>query len=344
MYSQGGISLLGGRMTPNASGDVTPAEPQVRHRPVLTALMEATRSSGTWLKENLGPVVLVLLGALGIATLVLGWVLRPPGAAPPEIPNSPQLAINFAEARPLHDLTVVSYLLQTKVPQAVLKISASGFLGPRQTSVAWSMGVQGFTGRFCTPKAYRGNSTIEPIGYEDYRVYGTLKIPASSSAGSFLVVHLCWKSGAPLTIRSPYFSAALPRILMLGQTGTLTDVLQLRSTSLSSYSPSGGTAPEAVGPGTWAWTSALSGDFGSQAATEVPVSGSSASEIQHENHNAFYSGILFGIAGGAALSVLPALTGVIDRRKARRNTSEEKSDPGTGVARTGSDDPSHAPS
>lgn len=301
MYSRGGISRLGGRMTPSESG-------------------EATRPSKTWLKENLSLVVLVLLGALGIATLVLGWALRPPGGAPPELPDSPQLAINFAEARPVHDLAVVSYLVQAKVPQAVLKINASGFLGSRQQSVAWSMGVQGFTGKFCTPKAFRGNSKVEFLGYEDYRVYGTLKIPASSSAGSFLVVHLCWKSDAPLTVGSPYFSAAFPRILMPGQTGTLTDVLQLRGTSLSSYSPAGGTAPEAVGRGTWAWTSALSGNFGSQAATEMPVSGSSASEIQHENHNAFYSGILFGIAGGAALSVLPALTGVIDRRKPKPDT------------------------
>jgi hypothetical protein len=321
-------------MTSEESGDANLSGTKARHRLVLMTLTEALRAGKAWALENLGITVLVLLSALGIATFLLGWALRPPAAAPTKIPNSPQLAINVLKVN-LKDLVVDSTLIQTKAPGALLKIDAYGSLAAKRMPVAWSMGVQGFSGKFCTPKADRGNSRIVPIGYRDYMVFGTSKIPAAPSQGSLLTVHLCWKRGSPLMVSGSNFSAALPRILVPDQVGALTNVLQLSGTSLSGYSPSGGAAPEAVGPRSWAWTSALSGDFGSLAATEMPIFGSSSSGIQRENHNAFYSGVLFGVAGGAALSVLPALPGVIDRRKARRRAAEEKSGSATGTACSG---------
>jgi len=308
MYSRVGISCFGGLMAPDQ-----PAATPVRHD-------QAAGTSRAWRRiwslENLDVTSLVFLGALAVASFVAGWALRPPNGPALQVPSSPELTINFPDAGPVRSLDVVSFLAQTAGSQAVLKVNALGLLAPAQATTSWTMGVQGFSGSFCTPSAYRDHSTIRHVGYQDYVVSGTTLSPATYQ-GLLLVVHLCWNHGPPLDINGPYLSAALPRVLVPDQAGTLTSVLQLHGTSLSGYSLSGGASPTGESQQAWSWTTGLSSSFESPGSVGVLVFGSNSSDIEHENHNGFYSGILFGIAGGAALSVIPALPGLIDRRKAR---------------------------
>jgi hypothetical protein len=277
-----------------------------------------------WALENLDVTSLVLLGALAVASFVAGWVLRPPNGPAVQVPSSPELTINFTDAAPVRNLDIVSFLAQAAGSQTVLKVNAKGLLKPGQATTSWNMGVQGFSGAFCTPKAYRGHTAIRHVGYENYVVTGTTLSPATYQ-GLLLVVHLCWNHGSPLAINGPNLSAALPRVLAPDQAGTLTRVLQLHQTSLSGYSIAGGVAPTGESQSAWFWTTGLGGSFEGPGSMGVVVFGSNSSDIETENHNSFYSGILFGIAGGAALSVIPALPGLIDRRRARRSpaASEE---------------------
>ena len=278
---------------------------------------DTTSAARAWWKslatENLDVKALVFLALLAVGCAVWGWLLRPPSSGPPPVPNSPRLTIHLLQAPHVEGLEIILWLLQTKNSPTVLKIDASGFL-PEKTTIQWRMDVEFFSGEFCRPQPYPIHVTYLGSG-PDYEVTGQAQIPTANAAGIFLAVDLCWRSGPPLTVNNSFFSAAFPRILVPDQAGTLTNALQLPGSSLSGYSPIGGATPTGVGPQTWAWSNALSDYFGSQASTEMPVFGSSTSEIQRENHNAFYSGILFGIAAGAVLSVVTLIPVVIDRRR-----------------------------
>ncbi len=70
----------------------------------------------------------------------------------------------------------------------------------------------------------------------------------------------------------------------------------------------------------------LSGEIQDQARYEIPVIASSLPGLQHDNQNAFYSGILFGIAGGAGVSLIPALLDAVDRRKSRNEAAAGERD------------------
>ena len=136
------------------------------------------------------------------------------------------------------------------------------------------------------------------------------------------MVDLCWKSRSPLTISGLYISAALPPIrASVDQAGTVTRRLALLGTSLSAYTLAGGITPTKVDPHSWNWTSPLSADPANQASAEIPVIGSNIIGLQHDNRDAFLSGIFLGIAGGAAVSGVVALLDVLSRRIAGRKPS-----------------------
>ena len=90
--------------------------------------------------------------------------------------------------------------------------------------------------------------------------------------------------------------------------------------------PGRGSPPTEVSARSWIWTAALDSSFQSQARSAISVIASSLPGIQRDNSDIFLSGIFFGIAGGAAVSVMPAWLDASDRRKARREdkSGEEK--------------------
>jgi hypothetical protein len=288
-------------------------------RRVSMALMGAFRTRRVLrARVDLGFINLLALCVLTIAFLVLGFSFRPSASEPAQIPNSPMLTIHFSGSTPLRDISVYSYLVQTASSQAKLIVSVTSTFKPEQTATSWTMDIQDFTGYFCTPKHYQ--ASLVPLGPYDYQVSRTSPIPTGAGE-PFLVVSLCWNDSPPLTISGSYFSAALPPILAPSQGGTLTRGLDLLGTSLSAYTPVGGIPPTKVTPQTWAWTSALSDNFESQANAEIPVIGSSIPGIARDNRNAFYSGIFFGIAGGASVAMVSAFLDVVDKRKAKSKAS-----------------------
>lgn len=262
---------------------------------------------------DLSFINLLFLCVLTIVFLFLGFSLRPFASEPAQLPNPPALTIDFNGSQPPQDLSIYSYLVQTSSSEAQLIINATGTFKPKQTTIPWTIDIQDFTGYPCTPKQYRARFIPLPVRY-DYEISGTSRA-VTTPGDPFLVVFLCWNNSPPLTVSGSYVSAALPPVLASPQGGTLTRGLKLSGSSLSTYTLTGGIAPTKVTPQSWAWTSTLSDSQESQASTEIPVVGSSIPGIQRDNRNAFYSGILFGIAGGAAVAVVPALLDMIGKRK-----------------------------
>jgi len=266
--------------------------------------------------SNPGFVVVLILCALTIGSIVLGFAFQSPGSTPAEVPSPPLLNLTFQSSSPRY-LSVYSFLEQANARVTELVMDATGAFASNQSIIRWTVGILGFTGYLCGESA--PVPRLVPLrGFpNDYEINGNSDIPVASGQ-PFLVIRLCWDNGAPLVTSGSYLSAALSPILAKpGQSGTVTRSLVLGGTSLSSYSLAGGIAPTEVTARSWIWTDNLSSRFQSQARAEIPIIASSLPGIQRDNRDVFLSGIFFGIAGGAAVSIVPALLDASDRRKAK---------------------------
>ena len=266
--------------------------------------------------SNPGFVVVLILCVLTIVSFAFGFAFQPSASTPPEVPNPPELNLTFQSGSPRY-LSVYSFLEQTSGQLTELVVDATGVFTSNQSATHWTLGILGFTGYLCQKPA-SAPSLVPLAGFpHDYEINGNSNIPATSGQ-PFLVIGLCWDNGAPLIADGSYISAALSPILSgPGQSGAVTRSLVLSGTSLSSYSLAGGIAPTEVTARSWIWTDNLGSSFQSQARAEIPIIASSLPGIQRDNRDIFLSGIFFGIAGGAAVSVVPALLDASDRRKAK---------------------------
>jgi hypothetical protein len=253
------------------------------------------------------PLVLVILTVL---FFVVGAVILPSSDAPLRLPPSPTLDVRVSP--PPRQLAVLSFLKQTGSSRAQLVVEASGQFSPGQAEVDWTVSVNGFTGTNCTPKAQHVNFISR--GNDDYDMEG--ESPARPFGSLFFGFNLCWQVNSPLVVSGAYVSADLSAILSIGQTGTLTRSLELAGTALSAYTVTSGLAPTKVTLESWTWTSDLSSSFGSPASNSIVVTGSSISGIQSDSNHDLVAGIMFGVAGGAFVSIFPALFDAVSRRKA----------------------------
>jgi hypothetical protein len=267
--------------------------------------------------SNPGFVVVWILCALAIVSSALGFAFQPSASTPPDVPNPPMLNLTFQSGSPRY-LSVYEFLEQTSGQLTELVVDATGSFSPGQLSTRWTLGILGFTGHLC-PKSASPARLVPLRGFpHDFEMNANSNIPARSGQ-PFFVISLCWDNGAPLIANGSYISAALPAILVSpGQPGAVTRSLVLGGTSLSSYSLAGGISPTEVTARSWIWTDNLSSSFQSQARAEIPIIASSLPGIQRDNRDTFLSGIFFGIAGGAAVSAIPAVLDASDRRKTHK--------------------------
>ena len=270
-----------------------------------------------WAPANHGFIALFVLCALAIVTTWLGLVMDGSASSPAQVPVPPVLSISFTPgSAPPASMSVYTFLENSPAPVKLI-VTATGEFARHQSSAGWTLDIQGFTGYLCPGQAPLQMVPFTQQGKNDYYIAGSS--PVSSVGGSpFLVVKLCWDRGAPLIASGSYLSAALSPVLASGGlTGTLTRSLVLSGSSLSSYALAGGIPPTEESAQAWIWSGSLSGEVQDQARYEIPIIASSLPGIQHDNKDAFYSGILFGIAGGAAVSLIPALLDAVDRYKTR---------------------------
>jgi hypothetical protein len=279
-----------------------------------------------WAPGNYGFIVLFILCALTVITVVLGFAMEGSASPPPQVPVPPSMSVSFPPgSTPPASLSIYTFLEEAPAP-VKLMVTASGVFAKRQSSVSWTLDIQGFTGYLCPGQAPLQMVPFPQQGKNDYYIGASSPVPPDQGA-SFFTVRLCWDRGAPLITSGSYISAALSPVLAPdGQSGTVTRSLVLSGSSLSSYALAGGIPPTEESARSWIWSSSLSADIQNQARYEIPIIASSLPGIQHDNQNAFYAGILFGIAGGAAVSVIPALLDAVDRYKSRQKPAAGSGD------------------
>ncbi len=274
-----------------------------------------------------GILVFAKLGALVAVSsvfFVLGFRFEPAASGPSGVPNAPAFNLAFTPP-PLTlvpgSLSVYSYLTQLSGERARLTLEVYGDFGPHLQQITWSLDVMGFNGYSCPPRP--GPVPTEKLSEParatatEYVITGTsTSIPPSQApVQPFMFVRFCWQQGSPIASRGSYLTAELPRVTLAEGTGSVTRTLELPGEALSQYSIQGGISPTAMTGTNWVWTSTLSDNLDSQSSAPIPVVAASIPGLQRDNHLAFLSGIFFGIAGGAVVTLIPESFGVLGRTR-----------------------------
>jgi hypothetical protein len=274
-----------------------------------------------------GILIFAKIGALAAAAVVffaLGFRSAPTAGGPPEIPGAPALNLAFTSLpRTLvpGSLSVYAYLRQLSSDRTRLTLEVYGDFRARQWPIKWSLDVTGFNGYNCqlrpAPAPSERISGPDSAKAAGYVITGSSSgVPPSQAADQpFIFVRFCWQRSSPITSSGSYLAAELPRVSLTEGTGTVARILQLPGQTLSQYASQGGISPTAMTDTKWVWTSALSNNLSSQASAPIPVIAASIAGLQQDNHRAFLSGIFFGIAGGALVTLIPESFGAAGRRK-----------------------------
>jgi len=283
-----------------------------------------------WAPKNRGFTVLWILVFLTVVPVSLGLILRPSANIPPSAElQSPSFFLAFPGSPPPRFLDIDSYLEQTSNPATELVIDTYVAFPQHLKTVRWVMEIRNFTGYLCTA-APRGKLIPVPGYPGSYTRHGESPVPPTAEE-SFLQITLCWARNSPLsTTDAPYLSATLPAITTPVQAGTVERFLALNGTSLAGYALIGGIAPTQVSARSWIWMSSL-GDAQSQALSVTPITASNLSELQSNTNDAFYSGILFGLGGGAIVSLFPVGLDAVDRRNKASQRSPDNGNPDNSV-------------
>ncbi len=138
------------------------------------------------------------------------------------------------------------------------------------------------------------------------------------------VICLHWSSGSPVAANGAYLSARFPPVhgiaVDAGQgtsqpdgggdlaTGTVTRVLTLTDATTSDFNVQSDPLATLSYQRSWIWV-----NHGLPQTLQLAAINSS--DLQRENNNAFYAGILFGIAGGALVALIAELVRPFNRRK-----------------------------
>jgi hypothetical protein len=308
------------------------------------------------------PLVVVLL-FLCVVLGAIGFGLRPGTDRPPPVPNDriqlnvyeqasqngPKIApsklnvdeILMRQAPGVVELQIdlfgsfaqngqVTWRLLTGISQSQPRAcpDLTHYLGANGNPLTFTNGGVSIDGRFAT-SAVMSNFEGRPSSRTAANVLGLEGHPPAVTPAKMQglgEVNLCWTHGAPLAFSGEYASASIPTVSV----GTLTtsavryevtrslyfvNKTQSAQPVTAQYSLQAGTLPSSTDPIGWHW-SADNGAPIQLVALNIP-------ESQHETYLGFLSGVLFGVAGGALVTlfqeVLDPLRG---RRKTRR--SEEK--------------------
>jgi len=288
------------------------------------------RLTKLWSSKNRGFTVFWILCALTVASAWAGFALEASVKGPVQAPDPPRLIISFSPGSPAPLRLSIDSFLEQASTQPELILTASGVFAQHQKISNWSINVQGFTGYICPHQTAVNAVRLPRGGPHDYYLYGRAALSAISGA-PFVTIKLCWNSGAPLVTNGAYVSADLPAVLApMGQAGTVTRILVLSHPPMSDYTPAGGVLPAVASGQGWFWNSNISDSLESQGRFDIPVIASSLPGLEHANRLALYAGILFGIAGGALVSLLPALHDAVERRNTKQEpgeASEQRSRP-----------------
>ncbi|HWF14601.1 MAG TPA: hypothetical protein VG244_00325, partial [Acidimicrobiales bacterium] len=234
-----------------------------------------------------------------------GWWFRPSSGGFAAVPDDLQFYVTKAPAGEVYDESVTR-----NAGGAVLTLSGQGApdvspTGPF-TLVVNHLG----DGHLCTPRSYTvegggAQAVREPPqhlasgGAIGFTTPGSYQLNTITGGGVFYV-RLCWASNGPVSLNGSYLSARLPSVTPFGSTLGRPGTRQLNLGSLdqADYAVQSLQHPTSVTEGGWQWSARIS------PYEPLSFNAVNTSETQHDSYQAFLSGIVFGVAGGALVALI----------------------------------------
>ena len=271
---------------------------------------------------------IVALAVLTVGFGLGGWLIRPASNGFPSVPGNMLLLVGTAGWG-----SFTETLTHTSGSGAVLTLygTPSGSVSIRHKD--WILWVDNAGPvRLCTPRQFSLDDLagiaflteppqhLVPAKKATQRLVPFLPginvatAKAVEGSGSYYV-RLCWSSGAPVSSAGAYLSAVFPAMLSYGSDLTpfaVTRQLNLGALDSADYAVQSLVQPTSVTAGGWQWTKALPGS------TPLSFTAVDTTETQHDSYQAFLSGILFGVAGGAFVSLVLELLDPFRTRGGRR--------------------------
>ncbi len=174
----------------------------------------------------------------------------------------------------------------------------------------------------CTPSSYvlglDGGGALETAPTHHQRVthpqiatVGTAYDATEVWSSGAIYLKVCWSSDAPVARNGAYLTALFPPVSPFGGAGAyaVTRQLNLGAADASDYVLQSIAQPTSVTQGGWQWSPR------SAAAQPITVSAVNTSETQHDSYQAFLSGILLGVAGGAMVALIQELVAPFRSRR-----------------------------
>jgi hypothetical protein len=194
-------------------------------------------------------------------------------------------------------------------------------------SAPWSVQIDDLgSGHVCTPGSYvtndGGSETklgVARITHPKLPVVeqGTPPKVTEVTSSGLLYLKLCWPSGGPTSQNGSYLSAQFPPEAKSDfRPMKMTRVLFPNAGDTANFVIQSPTQPTGVQSDSWQWTGTVA------PYTPLHLSAINVSGTQHDSYRAFLSGIVFGIAGGALISLIAELVGPLSRRREREGAAD----------------------
>jgi hypothetical protein len=266
-------------------------------------------------------VLVVILALLTVGLALVGWSLRPASGGYSPVPIGMELSLTASpQAR-----TLLESVTPSGEDGAMLTIVAtSGDLPDVVTEGPWTLLVTDLgSGVPCAPSYGTVDYKRVHIERPHFQRHFTLRIGASVSHvaritgnGPFFI-RLCWPSKGPAALNGAYLSSRIPPLYVdMPKEPVVTRQIHLGSFDTADFTIDSLPQPTNASPNAWQWT-APAKLASPQALAFAAVN---SSETQHETYKAFLSGIFFGIAGGALVSLIAELVAPFRSRQERRSS------------------------
>jgi hypothetical protein len=272
--------------------------------------------------SRLHPVLLATLLVFTVGFGLAGWAIRPASGGFAAVPAD--LELTLTKAPPA--LTFTESMAASGDEGAVLAITAIGL--PDSVPVGpWTLLVKNLgVGRPCTPRyatvEYKRVRIIPPSVEQhvtDRNLSRSESYTRITGSGPFYV-QLCWPSNGPVSSNGAYLSARFPvtYVLVPRDSQPITRQLNLGSLDAADYAIQSLQQPTSVTQDGWQWDVAPT--YSAYQPEPLSFSAVNTSETQHDSYDAFLSGIAFGVAGGALVSLMAELVAPFRSRQERRSS------------------------
>ncbi len=252
--------------------------------------------------SRLHVVGILTLAVLTVGLALFGWSLRPASGGYPVLETD--MTATLTPSVP--SVVVEQSLTHSANGGGSLTLEGSSAPASQKWSVYLYKLDKGW--RLCTPRQLTFDSggalSVERLASHAHSAcaHSDRQRPRASRArldgsGNFYM-KLCWSESGPVQVNGAYLSAqfiavqrypapldAMGRDLIIGE-GTTAD-----------YSIQSPVQPSGADRGSFHWTRP-------QPISGLAVSAVNASDTQHDSYQAFLSGILFGVAGGAGVALI----------------------------------------